>query len=216
MKKISAVFSILATIALIYAGAQFFEWWQRMHIKETYFRIASSEEIRVLLNTVGANGCTEFKDAYFDKDDPESLFMQATAYDNGVCIPQNLDQAAGLYKKAIEANTTDNANIIPFLKLALLYRYGAMHISETDYIFSLRQIALLLYGSNGEYAEIYLEKLKNEKSPILKDLKKSFSWLKAIKAKPAAERKVIAENLTTEGYKNTNIIWDAIEDHKPL
>lgn len=169
-----------------------------------------------MLKTFSVSSCTEFRNQYFEQDTSNARFLiQAVAYDLGICMPQNFEQAAGLYEEAIKDSGPD---ITPKMRLALIYEYGPHALRNTKRAnFLFKQIAIDTVPYRSLENPLILETLMTAslyKGTVPRPLLQHLEWLDHIMQQEFHVRKYMDVKLSEEGFKGTHYLWDQFDQNE--
>ena len=202
----------MRTIALILFIFILFSYGRAASAEDStdYFPVVTGHDLKQGLEDLGVKNCQEFFAKYFNSEDnyPQIAF-QASAYDSGVCVEQDLAKAASLYEQSYKIDP----NAFLATRLALIYRYGptAMRAPEKSDFF-MKQSAITLAILPDEETRLKTIREMSFARAIPDDFKKHMEWIDNIQNKSREERRAIAIDLQRQGYKDTKNIWNEIED----
>ena len=171
-------------------------------------------EIQPALEKVKFTSCPDFLDhiSKIAPDNPD-IFLAGMAYDIALCVPQNLKTARDLYESALKA--ARGFPIIP-VRLALIYAYGPEELrNPARSEFLIKQSAISLATTPDANIRIKIISTLMSAEPIPESFKKQLQWLNEVLKKNPAERKSLATKLAEQGFHDTELIWNPIEDYFP-
>lgn len=176
-----------------------------------YLKKLSDEEISLALQQIKLNSCQEFKELYFQNSKNDmNMMMQATAYDIGLCVDQDLKKSAELYEQSFK--------VIPFapnasLRLFLIYQFGpetVMNEQRAEFFSKQAVISLAIMRDKDQIRQAIRNVINHQIIPH--GLEENLVWIYQVLAKSEHERKGIANILERQGYQNTDSIWPFAED----
>jgi len=181
---------------------------------EDYLQSLAKDEISLALKEIGLETCDAFFQEYFETeaDDPK-ITIQAMAYDMGLCVEQDLEKARTLYEQGFK--------ITPFfpnmpIRLALIYEFGPEDLRNPERAdFLMKQSAIFLAVTPDDKIKLNIVYNYLADRPIPISLQKHMDWYKEIQKRTPEERRIIAWQLSQEGFKGLNPIWYPVEDGEP-
>ncbi|MCC7305331.1 MAG: hypothetical protein IT558_03620 [Alphaproteobacteria bacterium] len=179
-----------------------------------YFRTIETRDLTAALKAAGAKSCEEFTKKYFSaSSDAITIAMQAAAYDTGLCVLQDLKKAAELYEKIFQQEP--DPLVVP-LRLALIYHFGPPELQDRERAhFLYKQSVISLSLLPEETRQKAVTGFLNHQ-PVPEELKKGLHWIEKIMKETPEEKRKISKELQKQGFKNTDFIWNPVNDIKPM
>ena len=166
-----------------------------------------------MLKTFSVSTCEDFKEKYFSREaEPARFLARASAYDFGVCMPQDFEKAAFFYEEALARHQN---SIMSQMRLALIYSYGPKTLRKPDrasFLFKQTAIDTVPYDS--------LDDLSIKEAVISAPLYKGvmpqpftreLQWVKHLMKQEKYVRKNAATELSRQGFEGTNYLWDRLD-----
>jgi len=180
-----------------------------------YFPSLTAQQIPAALKQAGIENCQSLFQDYFEaaEDDPKIL-MKATAYDIGLCVPQDLSKAAALYEQGFKISP--HFPNIP-LRLALIYKFGSMDLRKDqrgDFLMKQSAISLQLFQNKQTRVSVINDLLNFQ--PIPPVFQKQLDWVQNTLKKSEDEKKEIAYYLIEHGFHDIHIISNELDEYPDI